>query len=118
MADALLRLTHLLDQKIYLSLLHTLPTEQALASAPPTIRVQAAANYCAAQQAITEGFSATVFNTDSTACNQWHSFCIWIQISPDLKDIEDPIPFIQFFHRAHPFRPSVRARATYQEALI
>ena len=67
--------------------LHTFPIEQALASAPPAIHVQAISNYHAAQQAITKGFSTTVFKKEVTAWHQWQHFCIWLQISPDLKDI-------------------------------
>ena len=82
---------------IYLPLPHTIPTEQALASAPPAIRVQAAANYHAAQQAITKGFYATVFKKDATTWRQWRHFCSWMKISPDQKDIEYPIPFLHIF---------------------
>ena len=65
----------------------TLLTEQALASAPPDIRVQTAANHNDAQQAITKGFSTTVFNEDATAWRQWRHFCVWMQITPNLKEI-------------------------------
>ena len=44
-----------------------------------------------------QGFSATVFKKDATAWRQWRRFCSWPQISPDLKDIEDTIPFLQIF---------------------
>ena len=44
---------------------NTLTTEQALASAPPAIHMQAKSNYHAEQQAITKGFSVTVFKKDA-----------------------------------------------------
>ena len=65
MADAASRLNHLPDQ-IFFSLPHTQTTEQVLASNLPAIRVQSAANYNAAQQAINQGFSATIFKKDAT----------------------------------------------------
>ena len=68
-----------------------------MASTPPVIRVQEAAHYHAAQQAIIQGFSATVFNKDFTAWRQWQRLCSLMQTPPDLKDIEDPIPFLQIF---------------------
>ena len=68
-----------------------------MASAPPAIRVQAAANYHAAQQAITNRFSATVFDKYAITWRQWQRFCSWLLIAPDPKDIEDPIPFLQVF---------------------
>ena len=66
-------------------------------STPPAILVQAAANYHATQQAITQGSSTTVFNKDATAWHQWRRFCSWLQIAPDLEGIEDPIPFLHVF---------------------
>ena len=66
-----------------------------MAYAPPVIRVQAAANYNSEQQSITKGFSETAFKKDATAWRQLRSFCSWLQIDPDLKEIEDPIPFLQ-----------------------
>ena len=68
-----------------------------MAYAPPVIRVQAAANYNSEQQSITKGFSETAFKKDATAWRQLRRFCNWLQISPDLKDIEDPISFLQIF---------------------
>ena len=72
-------------------------TEKALASAPPEIRVQAAANYHAEQQSITKGLSETIFKKDATAWRQWRRFCIWLQIAPERKDNKDYIPFLQSF---------------------
>ena len=57
--------------------------------------MQAASNYHAEQKAITQGFSATIFNKYATAWRQWRRFCSRIQIAPDLKDIEDLITFLQ-----------------------
>ena len=59
--------------------------------------MQAAANYHAAQQAIAQWFSATFFNKDDTTWSQWRRFCSWMKIAPNLKYIEDPIPFLQIF---------------------
>ena len=82
---------------IPLPLLYKLPAKQALEYAPPSICIQSAGNYNAAQQAIFKGFSFTVFKKDSTACHQWWSFYSWLHISPDLKGNEDPIPFLRLF---------------------
>ena len=59
--------------------------------------MKADANYNAAQQDITKSFLSTVFNKDVTAWCQWQHFCSWIQISPDLEGIEDPIPLLHIF---------------------
>ena len=83
--------------EIYFSLPLTLSTEQDLASDPPAIQLQTATNYNDAQQAIIQGFLVTFFKKDSTAWRQWRRFCSWLKISPNLKDIEDPIPFLQIF---------------------
>ena len=83
--------------EISFSLPHTTPTKQALASARPDILVQAKDNYHAAQRAITQGFYTPAFNEDATAWHQWRRFCIWFQITPNLKYIEDPIPCLQIF---------------------
>ena len=59
--------------------------------------MQAADNHHAAQQIITKGLSTTVYKKDGTAWHQWKRFCSWLKIAPDLKDIQDPIPFLQCF---------------------
>ena len=83
--------------EISFSLLITISTKQVLASAPPSVQLQAAADYNPAQQSITQCFSTTVFKKDANAWSQWRRFCSWLQISLDLKYIEDPIPFLQIF---------------------
>ena len=59
--------------------------------------MQAAADFHAAQQALSHGFSATVFQKDSTAWRQCRKFCKWLEIPADLQGIGDPIPFLQIF---------------------
>ena len=83
--------------EISLPLPYTLATEQALLSDPPAIRVQAAANYNAAQQAITKGLSYTVFKKDAIAWRQWRPLCSWLQISTGLEGIKYPIPHLHIF---------------------
>ena len=68
-----------------------------MTSAPPAIRVQAAANYHAARNAITKGLFTTVFKKDVNAWRQWRRFCSWLQIAPDLKGKEDPVIFLHIF---------------------
>ena len=38
-----------------------------------------------------------VFKKDATTWRQWRRSYSWLKISPDLKDIKDPIPFLQIF---------------------
>ena len=59
--------------------------------------VCAEANHNAAQKVISKGFSSTVFKKDAISWRQLWRFYIWLHIAPDLKGIEDPIPFLQIF---------------------
>ena len=68
-----------------------------MASAPHAIRVHAADKYHSEKQAITQWFSATVFKKDATTWCQWRHFCSCLKITPNLKEIENPIPFLNFF---------------------
>ena len=61
------------------------------------MRVQVTANYNTEQQAVSKGFSSTVFKKDATVWHQWPRFCSWLKITPNLEGIEDPIPFLQIF---------------------
>ena len=86
--------------EIPLPLLHTIPAEQALDSAPPDVLIQASANYNVVQQAISKGFYSVVFKKDATTWRQWRSFCRCLHIGPNLKGIEDPVLLLEFFPSA------------------
>ena len=59
--------------------------------------MQAAADFHAAQQALSHGLPEAVYQKYSTAWHQWQKFCKWLEIPADLQGIGDPIPFLQIF---------------------
>ena len=62
--------------------------------------MQAESNYHSEQQAITKGFSATVFKKAATAWCQWRHFCSWLQIAPTSKIFKTPFLSSRFSPRA------------------
>ena len=97
MEDAVSWITHLPDWQFLSNSRKHFPQSKTWRLLPLPYRVQDAAKYYDAQQAITQGFSDTIFNKNATAWCQWQHLCSCLKISPNLKDIEVPIPFLQIF---------------------
>ena len=73
-------------------------SDHALALAPPSVRIQSAADYYAAQQALVRVISTSVFKKDTCARNQWRQFYGWMHVAPDLHGITDQVPFLHIFY--------------------
>ena len=65
--------------------------------AHPSVRVEAAAYFHAAQKTLLHGFSSTVFQKHSTAWSQWRKYYKWMEITDNLQGIGDSIPFLYIF---------------------
>ena len=74
-----------------------LTISKSLATALPSICVQAEVDFHAAQQDLTHGFSYTIYQKDSNAWCQWHKFCSWLHIPTNLQGISDPITLLHIF---------------------
>ena len=59
--------------------------------------MQVEADFHAAQQALSRGFSSTVYQKNSTAWRQWRKICRWLGISSDLQVSRDPVFFLHIF---------------------
>ena len=61
--------------------------------------------YYAAHADVTKGLSSSKIHKESTAWQQWDSFCRWLHIPPELHSIKDPVQFLLIF--AHKVRTGV-----------
>ena len=59
--------------------------------------MQAASEFNAAQQAISQGFYPSIRQKDTPTWKKFRAFFGWMHIRTDLRGINDSIPFLQIF---------------------
>ena len=64
---------------------------------PTDIRDHAEHHYRAAQRAQRDGVSRSRTRASVTSWTKWLEFCAWLTLAPDLRDVRDPIPYLQIF---------------------